>query len=203
VNLSIYYCPIGFSNAYILGSDPPARDAIVIDPGAMSAEMLMCIEDHEYALRGVFITHDHLNHDRGLPTLTRIYDTDVYAAKPVVRDRRATLLRDGDVISLGSFTVEVIAVPGHSPDSVIFKIRRMLFTGDALSAGLVGSTANAYAEANQMAALRGKIMSLPGDYIVLPGHGPPSSLDAERRFNDGLAVRRAGPGDRAAGRSTA
>jgi len=52
----------------------------------------------------------------------------------------------------------------------------------------VGTTASAYAAATQVTALRSKIFSLPGDYTVLPGHGPPSSLEAERRFNLGLNV---------------
>jgi len=59
----------------------------------------------------------------------------------------------------------------------------MLFTGDVLTAGLVGSTASAYGAATQMNNLRSRLLSLPGDYIVLPGHGPPSTLEAERRFN--------------------
>jgi glyoxylase-like metal-dependent hydrolase (beta-lactamase superfamily II) len=62
----------------------------------------------------------------------------------------------------------------------------MLFTGDVLTAGHVGSTASAYGATTQMNKLRSRLLSLPGDYIVLPGHGPPSTLEAERRFNVGI-----------------
>jgi glyoxylase-like metal-dependent hydrolase (beta-lactamase superfamily II) len=62
----------------------------------------------------------------------------------------------------------------------------MLFTGDTLSAGLVGTTASTYGAAVQMTALRSKILSLPGDFMVFPAPGPPSTLEAERRYNAGV-----------------
>ena len=102
---------------------------------------------------------------------------------PVIGEHHTTLVRDGDEINIGPFRTEVFSIPGHSADSLVFKIDRLLFTGDALSAGLTGSTSSSYAAANQVSALRRKILSLPGDYTILPGHGPPSSLEAERRFN--------------------
>jgi glyoxylase-like metal-dependent hydrolase (beta-lactamase superfamily II) len=116
----------------------------------------------------------------------RIYNTEIYAVNPEVMEHRTTIVKDGDTINIGPFRTEIISIPGHSADSAIFKIERLLFTGDALSAGLVGSTASSYAALTQVSALRSKLLSLPGNYTVLPGHGPPSSLEAERRFNLGL-----------------
>lgn len=164
----------------------PVRETIIIDPGIMDENILDFIEKNNYILRGVFITHDHLGHVRGLRTLTRIYNTRIYAINPVIQDIKTTIVKDGDVITLGSFKIEVVSVPGHSADSAVFKCARMLFTGDSLTAGLVGRTASTYGAAIQIAALRAKLLSLPGDYIVLPGHGPPSSLEVERRFNMGI-----------------
>jgi glyoxylase-like metal-dependent hydrolase (beta-lactamase superfamily II) len=103
-------------------------------------------------------------------------------------DQQAVLIRDRDIFYIGPFRVEVISVPGHSSDSVVFKIDRLLFTGDAMTAGLVGKTASTYGATIQMAALRSKILSLPGDFTILPGHGPPSSLEAERHFNAGIQM---------------
>ena len=71
---------------------------------------------------------------------------------------------------------------------MVFKIGRMLFTGDALSAGLIGKTASNYGDATELAALRSKLFSLPYDCTVFPGHGPPSSLESERRFNAGIQL---------------
>ena len=183
MKLYFHYCPSGFSNSYLLGMD---SDAIIIDPGVMDTNVLRLIENNNYYLRGIFITHDHPHHVHGLSTIMRIYDTAIYAINPVIGEHRATLVRDGDLVEVGSFRTEVISIPGHSADTAVFKIDRFLFTGDTLTAGLVGSTASAYASANQLTALRSKILSLPGDYTVLPGHGPPSTLEAERRFNLGL-----------------
>jgi glyoxylase-like metal-dependent hydrolase (beta-lactamase superfamily II) len=191
VKLFFHYCTFGFSNCYILGTDfeeraGVSRDAVIVDPGNMGEAVLHFIEDNNYTLRGVLVTHDHLNHVRGLRTLKRIYDVPIYGINPVIRDYRAVMVKDGETVAIGPFEAEVIGVPGHSADSAVYKIGRFLFSGDAISAGMVGSTASSYAAANQLSALRSRILALPGDYTVLPGHGPPTTLEAERRFNRGI-----------------
>ena len=189
MRLYYYYCPSGFSNCYLLGTDLSAdesaeeREAIIIDPGMMNSSLLSIIEDNDYNLKGVLITHDHTHHIRGLRAIQRVYNAKIYAINPLVGGYRTELVRDGAVINIGAFKTEVFSVPGHSADSAVFKVDRLLFTGDALSAGLMGSTASSYSAATQVSALRRKILSLPGDYTILPGHGPPSSMEAERRFN--------------------
>jgi glyoxylase-like metal-dependent hydrolase (beta-lactamase superfamily II) len=185
----MHYCPYGFSNCYILGTDMDSspRDAVVIDPGNMEEPMLNFIEKHDYKLRGILITHDHLNHVRGLRTLKRIYDADIYAVNPMVREHKTSVIRDGDVLHLGAIIVTVITVPGHSSDSAVFRINQTLLTGDTVTAGLLGTTISSYGRTKQMDALRSKLLSMPGNFIVLPGHGPPSSLDAERQYNAGIS----------------
>jgi glyoxylase-like metal-dependent hydrolase (beta-lactamase superfamily II) len=96
------------------------------------------------------------------------------------------MVKDGETFDIGSFHIEAITVPGHSADSAVYKIERLLFTGDALNAGLVGTTVSSYGAEVQMNALRTKIFSLPGNYGIFPGHGPPSALEVERRFNAGM-----------------
>ncbi|MDR0630416.1 MAG: MBL fold metallo-hydrolase [Treponema sp.] len=192
MKLFFHYCPVSFSNCYVLGTESPAegmpheQEAVLIDPGYMDEAIINFIENNEYHLRAVLITHDHRNHVRGLHTLMRIYDADIYAVNQIVLDYKTILIRDRDICRIGPFRFEIISVPGHSPDSAVFKIDNLLFTGDALSAGLVGRTASSYGTAIQISALQSKIFSLPGDFTVLPGHGPPSSLEAERRFNAGI-----------------
>jgi glyoxylase-like metal-dependent hydrolase (beta-lactamase superfamily II) len=204
-----HYCSYGFSNCYVLGTDfgcedlsdqfPTAslsreatphetalREAIIIDPGSMDKVILDLIEQNNYKLKGVLITHDHLNHVHGLRTLRRIYDMEIYAVNHIILEHKTNMVKDGEVFDIGSFHIEVISVPGHSSDSAVFKINNMLFTGDALSAGMVGTTASSYGAEVQMSAIRSKIFSLPGNYVVLPGHGPPSTLETERRFNAGI-----------------
>jgi glyoxylase-like metal-dependent hydrolase (beta-lactamase superfamily II) len=195
MKLFFQYCSYGFSNSFILGSDndenaashqedaPHPSDAIIIDPGAMDDQILKIIESNNFNVRAVLVTHDHLGHVRGLRTLKRIYNAEIFAVNRVILDHKTTMVKDGDKLDIGGFKVEVISIPGHSADSAVYLIGTMLFSGDVLTAGLVGSTASAYGAATQMNKLRSRLLSLPGDYLVFPGHGPPSTLEAERRFN--------------------
>ena len=186
MKLFFYYCSYGFSNCYILGAEnenTAQNEAIIVDPGSMENATLNTIENNNFNLKAVLITHDHLHHVRGLRTLMRIYNAEVFAVNQSIMDHKTTLVKDGDRFNISDFLVEVTSIPGHSSDSAVYKIGNLLFTGDVLTAGLVGSTASAYGAATQMNKLRSRLLSLPGDYIVLPGHGPPSTLEAERRFN--------------------
>jgi len=163
-----------------------SSDAIVVDPGSMNEQILECIEKNNFNLKAVLITHDHMGHVHGLKTLMRIYEVEIFAINRQILDNRTTPVKDGDRINIGPFTVDVISIPGHSADSVVYRIDNLLFTGDVLTTGLVGTTASAYGAATQISKLRSRLLSLPGDYTVLPGHGPPSTLEAERRYNVGI-----------------
>ena len=127
MKLFFYYCLYGFSNCYLIGEDEePAgggkRRALIVDPGSMDEKIVGFIEDNDYDLRAVLVTHDHMNHVHGLRTLKRIYDVEVFAGDPTVCEERATLVKDGDRLELGSFAVDVFSVPGHSSDSVVYRI---------------------------------------------------------------------------------
>ena len=181
MKLFFHYCSYGFSNCYILGSED--NTSIIVDPGSLENITLETIENNNFDLKAALVTHDHLSHVRGLRTLKRIYNVEIFAVNQSIMDHRTTMVKDGDKINIAGFTIEVISIPGHSSDSVVYRTGGLLFTGDVLTAGLVGSTASAYGAATQMDKLRSRLLSLPGDYVVLPGHGPPSTLEAERRFN--------------------
>jgi len=191
MKLFFHYCSYGFSNSYILGEEEETEDrqnsAIIVDPGSMENVMLETIENNNLALKAVLITHDHQIHARGLRTLKRIYNVEVFAVNQSIMGINTNMVKEGDRIIVGGFTVEIISIPGHSSDSVVYKIDTLLFTGDVLTAGLVGRTDSAYGATTQMNKLRSRLLSLPGDYIVLPGHGPPSTLEAERRFNKDIS----------------
>ncbi|MDR2901263.1 MAG: MBL fold metallo-hydrolase [Treponema sp.] len=198
MKLFFHYCLYGFSNCYILGTDfsedpstendksSELREAIIIDPGSMDDQILRFIEVNNYALRGILITHDHPNHIHGIKTLKKVYNADIYAVNHIISDFKTKIVRDDDTFNIGPFKIQVISVPGHSSDSAVYKIEQLLFTGDALTTGLVGTTPSSYGADIQVTALRSKILSLQGNLVVLPGHGPPSSLEAERKFNIGI-----------------
>ena len=186
MKLYFHYCSFGFSNCYVLGEDE-GTDAVIIDPGCMDTQILHFIESNDFILRAVLITHDHRGHVQGLRTLRRVYNADIYAINRSVFDYDTKPVKDGDKFNIGPFRFEVISIPGHSADSVVYRIDNMLFTGDALTSGLVGITDSAYGAKTQMNTLRSRLLSLPGDYTVFPGHGPPSTLECERRYNIGVS----------------
>jgi len=185
MKLLFHYCSFGFSNCYVLGSEDLSQ-AIIIDPGSMDKQVLEFIEGNGFSLGAVLVTHEHIGHVHGLRTLLRIYQPEIFAFNRTILDFKTTRVRDGDRIDIGPFSVEVISIPGHSADSVVYQIGSMLFTGDVLSSGLVGTTDSSYGAKTQMNTLRSRLLPLPGDYTVLPGHGPPSTLEAERRYNVGI-----------------
>jgi len=183
MRLHFHYCSYRFSNCYLLSGD---NDAILVDPGSMDEPLVEYIEENNLNPKAVLITHDHRTHVQGLRTLLRIYQVEIFAINHSILETPTTPVKDEEKIEIGPFTVEVISIPGHSSDSAVYRIDSLLFTGDVLTSGLVGSTASAYGAATQINTLRSRLLPLPGDYTVLPGHGPPSSLEAERRFNVGV-----------------
>ncbi|MCL1991707.1 MAG: MBL fold metallo-hydrolase [Spirochaetes bacterium] len=184
MKLFFQYCTYGFSNCYILGAEN--GDAIIIDPGGMDMNILKTIEKNDLNLLAALVTHSHQTHINGLNTLLRIYNVDIIGMNQVIADNKTKMIKDGDKINIGEFEIEAIAIPWHSSDSVVYLMETMLFTGDVLTAGLVGKTSSSYSATAQMKKILSRIISLPGDYLVFPGHGPPTTLEAERRFNNDI-----------------
>ena len=99
----------------------------------------------------------------------RLYYTDTYA--------------DGDTVEVGSLRFTVLETPGHTPGSVCLLCENVLFSGDTLFAGSCGRVDLAGGVPAQMGASLKRLAELPGNYAVLPGHGPATTLDAERADN--------------------
>ncbi|GMO26191.1 MAG: hypothetical protein Ta2B_06300 [Termitinemataceae bacterium] len=189
MNIFHHYCMPGFTNCYTIGKEPEDPDgknkmeALIIDPGVITSDIINFIENEHYMLLGVLITHNHPNHVNGIRTLKRIYDVDIYASNQSILDYSTNVVKDGDDLNIGSFAINVISTPGHSIDSVVYKISNILFTGDVLSAGIMGKTDSSYGAMRQISMVQNKLFTLHGDFVIFPGHGPPSSLEVERRFN--------------------
>ncbi|MDQ1301753.1 MAG: hydroxyacylglutathione hydrolase, partial [Chloroflexota bacterium] len=104
-----------------------------------------------------------------------------------IRNRQSAI---GNPVAFGAETLEVRATPGHSPGGVtlVHHASRRAFTGDALFAGGIGRTDLPGGDLpTLLAAIRSQILTLPADYIVLPGHGPASTVGAERLTNPYLS----------------
>lgn len=182
MKIYFHYSLDGFSNGYLVGNEATG-EAIVIDPGVMNRELLGHIEENRFSVAAVLVTHNHASHHRGLQTLLRVYNPKVYAADAELNGTKTVLLQgDGSFLAAG-FTVRYFAVPGHSPDSLMYQIEKVVFTGDALFAGRLGGTNNVYGKRNLVTHLRSKLLDQNDATIIMPGHGPPSTIGAERLFN--------------------
>jgi hydroxyacylglutathione hydrolase len=172
----------GFSNTYLIG---PALggDAVLIDPGAFDAQLLQAIESNGLYVRSILVTHAHNAHIKGIRGVLRVYDAAIYSNQPSVLEFPARRIRDGDRLALGGFTVQVIETPGHSIDSLSFLVGHLLFTGDTLTAGGIGSTRDGYARGLLLETVRRKLLSLGDETLVFPGHGPPSKVGIEKLYN--------------------
>lgn len=185
IRLYQHYSLFGFANSYLVGDDATGQ-ALIIDPGEFNASVLDHIERNGLYVSTVLLTHSHGHHVGGLSTLLKVYDAEVYSASAAVSGVPCRVVRDGERFAAAGFAIEALSVPGHSPDSIVYRIDRLLFTGDALHAGLIGRTLSPFNARVLAERLRARILDLDDACLVLPGHGPPSTLGTERRSNLGL-----------------
>lgn len=171
-----------FSNCYFVVNEL-SNQAIIIDPGKINEEMIKQIENNNLNLCAVLITHNHPGHTKGLSTLKKIYDISVYAADANVASSPNNVIRGDGAIQVAGMTVYHYSIPGHSSDSMAFKVGNVIFTGDTLHAGVFASTNNNYAKMTLSNGIRTKLFSQKDDTIIMPGHGPMSSIGAEKMFN--------------------
>lgn len=176
------FSPVGLSNAYLIGPDA-GGDAVLIDPGAFDAPLLQAVEGNGLSVHSILVTHSHSAHIAGIRALLKVYDARIYSNQPSVLDFPARHIADGQELALGGITVRVRETPGHSIDSVCFLIGGMIFTGDTLCAGGIGRTRDGYARGVLLASIQKKLLVLDDGTLVFPGHGPPSTIGIERRFN--------------------
>ncbi|MGI5173830.1 MBL fold metallo-hydrolase [Treponema sp. OMZ 840] len=172
----------GFSNAYLI-LNPAVKEAIIIDPGKITIKMIEQIEQHKYTLAAAFITHNHKSHTMGLTTLQKIYSPKIYAADYEVAKAETTVLKGDGIINAAGLNISYMSLPGHTADSMVYKIGQCLFTGDVLLAGQAGNTNSTYAKKTLIANITSKILSQQENTVIMPGHGPLSTVGAEKKFN--------------------
>lgn len=180
MRLYTHYAVETLSNAYLIGPDT-GGDAVLIDPAMFDVPLLELVEGMGYYVRHVVLTHCNEARLDGLRTLRRVYDCAVYAAHATVLERPAVQVADGDVLDICCKPMTVIAMPGNGSDSVAYAVGGYVFAGTALSAGESGEVATPYARALLLGGIRDRILSLPDDTVILPCHGPPSTVALEKR----------------------
>lgn len=175
----------GFSNSYLIGPDD-GGDAIVIDPGEMNIKLLKLIEDNNFYLRHILVTHRHRPHISGILTLLKIYDAEIYSASDQILTFPSNVIVPNSFLNLSGIEVEVLEFSGHSDDSLVYRIGKMLFTGDTLRAGNLGDEENKETMEIISKSVSKKIEEMDDNILVFPGHGPPSTIKAEKDFNPEL-----------------
>ena len=174
------------TNSYLVVNEE-TKKAIIIDPVKISNALIKQIEDGKYDLIAVLVTHKHKNHYRGLKTLRKIYEFSVFAADNELASDQNMLKGDGTKI-IADLNVEYFSLPGHSSDSIVYKIGSVLFTGDVLFAGSLGSSSCAYTKKYMANGIKSKLFTLNDDTVIMPGHGPMTCIGAEKQFNMELAT---------------
>ena len=169
------------TNCYLVVNEE-TKHALIIDPCKISNALIMQIEKDNYDLVAVLVTHKHTNHYRGLKTLQKIYDFSVYAADNELASG-TTILKDEGIKKIAGLNVEYFSLPGHSPDSIVYKINNVVFTGDVIFAGTIGSSSCSYTKRHLCNGIKSKIFTLNDDTVIMPGHGPMTSVGAEKQFN--------------------
>ncbi len=203
-------------NCYIVGSRRTG-EAICVDPGDEPAEILALARDMGVRITRIVCTHAHLDHimavravkeATGAPFLLHADDLDLAGQLPLVA--RAWLgsevppapapdylVRDGDDFEIAGVSLTALHTPGHTQGSICVHGGGMLFSGDTLFRGSIGRTDLPGGDHEQlMRSITERLLDLPDDTIVLPGHMQETTIGAERGDNPwvlaALARRRAG-----------
>lgn len=191
-------------NCSVIG-DEASREAMVIDPGDDVEAVLAIIRKHNLAVKQIVVTHAHIDHVGGASKLRKLtgapillnqndYDLlkmiDVQAswigmASPGKIEIDQSIAQ-ADQVRAGALTAEVIHTPGHTQGSVClyFPAQQKLIAGDTLFAGSIGRTDLPGGSFEKIiSSLHEKILALPDETIVVPGHGPQTTIGAERESN--------------------
>ncbi len=191
-------------NCSIIG-DETTHEGMVIDPGDDIEDVLDLIEKHNLKIKQIVITHAHIDHvggamklraATGAPILLNQNDyallkmMDVQAAWIGMKDPGKVeidhSLGQSDKVQAGSLTADVIHTPGHTEGSIClyFPLENKLVAGDTLFAGSIGRTDLPGGSMEKIIrSLREKVMALPDDTLVVPGHGPLTTIGEERESN--------------------
>lgn len=192
-------------NAALLWDDV-SKEAVLTDVGGEAERLLEAVETHQLNLKAIWLTHGHLDHASGVEELTTLHPVPVLGphqadnywlqalpdvtasygfpiSQPFIPTR---WLNEGEALKVGEHTFIVFHIPGHTPGHVVFysQANKLLIAGDVLFRESIGRTD--FPGGNHSDLIRGiqeKLLSLPDDTRVLPGHGPMTTIGHEKQHN--------------------
>lgn len=192
------------TNCYLIG-DESTREGAVIDPGGDPGSILAAIKAEELTICYILNTHAHFDHmaaNRALLASTGALlalhpaDMELLATggggswlgllSPISSPSPDVELDDGQELMMGGLQLKVLHTPGHSPGHVAFYLpdEGVIFSGDALFQNGIGRTDLPGGDyATLIASIRHKLLTLPDETVVYPGHGPATTIGAERKCN--------------------
>ncbi len=196
------------ANCYLVG-DGESSDIAVIDPGGDGPDIIARIEKNGYHPVYIINTHGHIDHMWANADLKAAYpdaelliheadaemltnpsaNLSTFMGRSITSPAADRTLAEGDHVSVGALDFEVRHIPGHSPGGIALVTKdadgkTVVFSGDALFAYSIGRTDFPGGSYEMLiSGIKDKLLSLPDDTVVYSGHGPSTTIGAERRHN--------------------
>jgi hydroxyacylglutathione hydrolase len=198
--------PVGMlrCNCSVFG-DEQSREALVVDPGDQIDSVLGIVAKHGLTVKAIVITHAHIDHiggaqklkqATGAPVYMNLNDTELQKMMPVQAGWLGTPTpeaveidvpaRDGDKLLVGATEVQVLHTPGHTQGSIglWMPAEGKLVAGDTLFRNSIGRTDLPGGDGRQiLRSIHDKLMPLPDETVVIPGHGGNTTIGREKEFN--------------------